>query len=32
MERILEDERLLTSLNKLGISAEEFAQFVKSLK
>jgi len=32
MERVSEDERLLTSLDKLGISAEEFAQFVKSLR
>ena len=31
MERILEDERLLTSLDKLSISTEEFAHFVRSL-
>jgi mRNA-degrading endonuclease YafQ of YafQ-DinJ toxin-antitoxin module len=31
MERILDDERLLTSLDKLGISNEEFAHFVSSL-
>jgi len=31
MERILEDERLLTSLDKLDISTEEFARFVRSL-
>jgi mRNA-degrading endonuclease RelE of RelBE toxin-antitoxin system len=31
MERILADERLLTSLDKLSISTEEFADFVKAL-
>jgi mRNA-degrading endonuclease RelE of RelBE toxin-antitoxin system len=31
MERILTDERLLTSLDKLSISTEEFAEFVKAL-
>jgi mRNA-degrading endonuclease RelE of RelBE toxin-antitoxin system len=32
MERILEDGRLLSSLDKLGISSEEFAHFVRSLR
>jgi len=31
IDRILEDERLLTSLGKLDISTEEFAQFVRTL-
>ena len=28
MDRVLDDERLLSSLGKLGISAEEFAHFM----
>jgi mRNA-degrading endonuclease RelE of RelBE toxin-antitoxin system len=31
MDRILEDERLLSSLGKVGISTEEFAHFVRAL-
>jgi hypothetical protein len=31
MERILEDGRLLTSLDKLDISTEEFARFIRSI-
>ncbi|MGD0954652.1 MAG: type II toxin-antitoxin system mRNA interferase toxin, RelE/StbE family [Methanotrichaceae archaeon] len=31
MDRILEDGRLLSSLDKLGISTEEFAYFMRSL-
>ena len=32
MDRILEDVRLLSSLDKLDISTEEFAFFVRSLR
>ena len=32
MDRILEDVRLLSSLDKLNISTEEFAFFVRSLR
>jgi len=32
LARILVDDRLLTSLDKLGISTEEFAHFVRSLQ
>jgi hypothetical protein len=32
MDRILEDDRLLSSIEKLDISTEEFAFFVRSLR
>jgi mRNA-degrading endonuclease RelE of RelBE toxin-antitoxin system len=32
MDRIMEDERLLTSLSKLNISTEDFAHFVKTIR